>query len=217
MSAHSAFVLSPAEIFLIIFDTLIDLPFMAFNAVVLPRGDERIDWVERRLSHRRIKATPRPPPPRLDRRLSISLLPAIIIPPKTGILHRRPRITERGRTIAQVGSKLLSLPAEIRTMIFEAVLSRYRFHIVVRENAKKLGHIRCKQNSSAACRFEPTIHKRHHGFYEKGIYSRKCLEKQMNKAYMYRKRKHTDGGIMPLLLACRQTYATSLETAPAVN
>ena len=102
-------------------------------------------------------------------------------------------------------------------MIFEAVLSNYSFHLVVRENVKKLGHIRCKQDSSEACHFEPTLHKRHHGFYVKGIYSRKCLEKQMNKAYMYRKRKRTDGGIMPLLLVCRRTYVSRPETTLAVH
>jgi len=148
---------------------------------------------EKKRFERRQKMAPRPLTKRTpSQRLSIPVTPS----EKAPIYPGAPR---RGRTIDQTQSRLMSLPAELREMIWKNVLGDSTMHVILKE--QKLGHLRCKAESALACPL---------GF--NGVtLSRECCWGTVDSANIWapksgNRNEPTDGNIIPLLRSCRQMY-----------
>ena len=97
---------------------------------------------------------------------------------------------------AQLQCRLFSLPLEIRQMIFRTVVGDRAVHLLLQEH--RLGHLRCRASSADGCA-KPGLTRVcvHRGTW--GTADPACVWCPRNS-----KLDQTDGGILPLLLTCRQ-------------
>ncbi|KAF2002552.1 hypothetical protein P154DRAFT_574128 [Amniculicola lignicola CBS 123094] len=113
---------------------------------------------------------------------------------------------KRGKTAQQLQCKMMSLPLELREMIYKALLGNDTMHIVLKET--KLGHLRCKASTLEDC---PVVN-------EVGSPSRESCWGHTDSANIITdtcmstggKIEPTDGDILPLLQTCRQIYSEAI-------
>lgn len=151
---------------------------------------------DRKRFERRQTMAPRPLPVRpLERALTLPL--PVPCEQKKGA---------RGKTCDQTQSRLLSLPLELRQMIWRAAVGDSTIHMVLKKN--KLGHLRCKAPSTVECPL---------GFNGRTL-SRACCWGAVDSANIWQPKagnnhhKLTDGDILPLLQSCRQMYLLPLSS-----
>ncbi|PVH98029.1 hypothetical protein DM02DRAFT_616061 [Periconia macrospinosa] len=153
----------------------------------------------KRFERRQIMA-PRPLPVRPPER-------ALTIPvPVPSTEHKK----DARKTLHQSGSRLLSLPLELREMIWRKAVGDNTFHIVLKKN--KLGHLRCKAPRTIDCPL---------GFNGRTL-SRACCWGMVDSANIWQPKagsssKHSDGDILPLLQSCRQIYSEAIQYLYTTN
>ncbi|KAF2878534.1 hypothetical protein BDV95DRAFT_24814 [Massariosphaeria phaeospora] len=138
--------------------------------------------------------------------------PLAVRPPERSLTIPVPeRLQEkRGRTMDQLQSRLMSLPLELRQMIYRSVVGDSTMHMILKEN--KLGHLRCKAPSAIQCPL---------GFNGRTL-SRECCWGTVDSANIWAPRRGnvvepTDGDILPLLQTCRQIYSESINYLYSTN
>ncbi|CAI6333967.1 unnamed protein product [Periconia digitata] len=153
---------------------------------------------------------------RFERRQVMSPRPLAVRPPERALTIPVPippterHKNARGKTLNQSRSRLLSLPLELRQMIWRAALGDSTIHMVLKKN--KLGHLRCKESRTVDCPL---------GYNGKTL-SRACCWGAVDRANIWQPKggngpKHTDGNVLPLLQSCRQIYSEAIEYLYTTN
>jgi len=96
------------------------------------------------------------------------------------------------KTLDQSQSHLLTLPLELREMIYKYVLGDTVLHIVHKE--RKLGHLRCKAVTAKECPLP---------YRDSGSIRESCWG-NVDSGNVMTGQVTTDGGIIPFLQTCRQ-------------
>lgn len=166
--------------------------YVVFAACFCPsRLRRHSESEEKKRFERRQKMAPRPLPLRPpERALTIS----DSLPEKTAVSPS----SNRGKTVAQMQSRLMQLPLELRQMIYKAVLGDSTMHMILKE--QKLGHLRCKAANVIDCPLA----------YNGLTLCRECCWGTTDSANIWKSKTEkgteepTDGNIVPFLRTCRQ-------------
>lgn len=113
-------------------------------------------------------------------------------------LEAETSLTTTQKTLDQSQSHLLSLPLELREMIYKYVLGDTVLHIVHKE--RKLGHLRCKAVGAKECPLP----------YRDGGPIRESCWGNVDSGNIMTGQVTTDGDIIPFLRTCRQIYSEAI-------